>query len=93
MTKTDLKLETVTPMFLHGHDNRVLDLRPPPFKALFRYWWRTVQDCDENTLRKGEAKLFGSTDGKAPFALRISGATNLGKPIRYSPLPHKAVIR
>ena len=89
MNTTQLELETVTPMFLHGHDNKVLELRPPPFKALFRYWWRTVQDCSWKSLSEQEAALFGSTDGKAPFSLRISGATNLGPAIKYSPLPHK----
>ena len=34
--------------------------------------------------------MFGSTDGKAPFSIRIPGATkNLGVPIKYNPLPHK----
>ena len=33
--------------------------------------------------------MFGSTDGKAPFSIRISGTANLGKPKKYSPLPHK----
>ena len=89
MNITQLELKTVTPMFLHGHDNKVLELRPPPFKALFRYWWRTVQDCNWESLSEQEAALFGSTDGKAPFSLRISGATNLGPAIKYSPLPHK----
>ena len=89
MDITHLNLETVTPMFLHGHDNKIVELRPPPFKALFRYWWRTVQDCDTDSLRKNEAKLFGSTDGKAPFSIRISGTTDLGVPKKYSPLPHK----
>ena len=88
MPRTTLNLETVTPMFLHGHDNKILELRPPPFKALFRYWWRTVQDCEVEPLRRTEAKLFGSTDGKAPLSIRTLGKTNLDK-IRYKPLPHK----
>lgn len=89
MNTTQLELETVTPMFLHGHDNKVLELRPPPFKALFRYWWRTVQNCNWKSLSEEEAAKFGSTDSKAPFSLRISGATNLGPAIKYSPMPHK----
>lgn len=88
MPRTTLNLETVTPMFLHGHDNKILELRPPPFKALFRYWWRTVQDCEVEPLRRTEAKLFGSTDGKAPLSIRTLGKTNLDK-ARYKPLPHK----
>ena len=77
MNTIQLELETVTPMFLHGHDDKIVELRPPPFKALFRYWWRAVQDCDTDSLRKKEAKLFGSTDGKAPFSIRIPGATKI----------------
>lgn len=88
MSRTILNLETVTPMFLHGHDNKILELRPPSFKALFRYWWRTVQDYKEKPLREAEAKLFGSTDGKAPFSIRIPGTTNLGA-TQYKSLPHK----
>ena len=71
MKKTELYLETVTPMFLRGADNKTPELRPPSFKALFRYWWRTVQDCDTDSLRKEEAKWFGSTDGKARFSIRL----------------------
>ncbi len=88
MKKTALNLETVTPMFLHGHDNTILELRPPPFKALFRYWWRTVQDCSWKSLREKETKLFGSTDRKARFSIRISGTTNL-KIIQKKLLSHK----
>ncbi|MDE0084891.1 MAG: type III-B CRISPR module RAMP protein Cmr1 [Candidatus Poribacteria bacterium] len=89
MNNIPLKLETLTPMFLHGHDNKIVELRPPPFKALFRYWWRTVQDCNWKSLQKEEAKLFGSTDRKAPFSIRIGEKKDLGDPIEYSPLPHK----
>ena len=92
MTATIMKLETVTPMFLHGENSRELELRPPPFKSLMRYWWRAVQDCQANSLRDEEAKLFGSAigsaKGKAPFSIRISGATNL-ETTRYKPLPHR----
>ena len=77
-------------MFLRGSDNRTPELRPPPFKSLFRYWWRTVQDCRENSLRRNEADWFGSTDGKAPFSIRIPGTAHLGKPSKVNPLPHKS---
>ena len=93
METTQLELETVTPMFLHGHDNTIVELRPSPFKALFRYWWRTVQDRDANSLWEHEAELFGSTDDKAPFSIRIPGKKDLGNPIKYSPVPHKNTFR
>lgn len=90
MDKTILNLETVTPIFLHGADNQTLELRPPAFKALFRYWWRAaVQDCDWKSLSAAEAKLFGSTEGKSPFSIRISGTTDIGPTKKYNPLPHK----
>ena len=89
MEMTPLNLETVTPMFLHGESSKKLELRPPPFKSLMRYWWRTVQDCEWKSLQKDEAKLFGSTDGKAPFSIRIPGTTNLTT-TQYKPLPHRS---
>ena len=88
MIETQLKLETVTPIFLHGANTNKIELRPPPFKALFRYWWRTVQDCNADSLREAEAKRFGSTKGKAPFSIRIPGTTNLNTK-KYKPLPHR----
>ena len=53
-----------------------------------RYWWRTVQDCQTQPLRNAEKELFGSTDGKAPFSIRISGITELAQ-TNYKLLPHK----
>lgn len=100
MNKTQLNLETVTPMFLHGYDTGTLELRPPPFKALFRYWWRTVQNPitsralrKDEALREDEARKFGGTDGRAPFSIRIPGE-QIQKLSRtseeYSLLPHRA---
>ena len=88
MIKTELNLETVTPMFLHGSDTNRPELRPSPFKSLMRYWWRTVQDCKTEPLREAEAKLFGSTKGKASFSIRISGTIDLAQ-AQYKPLPHR----
>jgi len=84
-----LNLDTVTPMFLHGSNDRVPELRPPPFKSLMRYWWRTVQDCTTESLRKTEAGLFGSTEGKAPFSIRISVTKELSAG-QHQPLPHRS---
>ena len=89
MIMKKMNLETVTPMFLHGSDTKVPELRPPPFKSLMRYWWRTVQDCKMKSLQKTEACLFGSTEGKAPFSIRISVTKDL-RARQHQPLPHKA---
>ena len=93
MARTQLNLETVTPMFLHGYDTGKLELRPPPFKAMFRYWWRAVQNpTGSRDLLEDEARKFGSTDGRAPFSIRIPGEQieKLSRnPGEYSLLPHR----
>lgn len=88
MNTTQLRLEIVTPMFLRGSDNETPELRPPAFKALFRYWWRTaVGETNLNTLREEEGNLFGNTKGRSPLSIRIRGgvAPSSGE---YAPLPH-----
>ncbi len=89
MDTTQLRLEIVTPMFLRGADNETPELRPPAFKALFRYWWRAAVDkMNVNTLREKEGDLFGSTKVRSPLSIRIPGGTTprIGE---YRPLPHK----
>jgi CRISPR-associated protein Cmr1 len=89
MNSTQLKLETVTPMFLRGSDNESLELRPPAFKALFRYWWRAaVVEMDVENLRERESCLFGNTKKRSPLSVRISGLAALPTGV-YAPLPHK----
>ncbi len=88
MNSTQLNLETVTPMFLRGSDNETLDLRPPAFKALFRYWWRAaVGETDVDTLRRTEGDLFGSMKGRSPLSIRIPGSASPPSG-EYAPLPH-----
>ena len=93
MSTTTLSLETVTPMFLRGSDNRSVELRPPAFKALFRYWWRAASGVtDVKELREKEGELFGSTKRRSPMSVYISSHSvaqgQLGKR-DYSPVPHK----
>ena len=90
MNSTQLHLKTVTPMFLRGYDNESLELRPPAFKALFRYWWRAaVGEINADNLREEESRLFGNTQGRSPLSIRIprlSTTLSFGK---YPPLPHQ----
>ena len=89
MEKTVLNLETVTPMFLHGESSQKLELRPPPFKALFRYWWRAaVGETDGDTLRNEESDLFGGQKKRSPLLIRVSRYPSLSTN-KYAPLPHK----
>ena len=91
MMSTQLSLETVTPMFLRGSDNKSPELRPPAFKALFRYWWRAaVAEMDADNLRERESCLFGNTKGRSPLSVRISGTTVLAYS-EYTPLPHRNI--
>lgn len=88
MNTTQLRLEIVTPMFLRGSDNETPELRPPAFKALFRYWWRAaIGETNLNTLREKEGNLFGNTKGRSPLSIRIHGGV---APLsgEYAPLPH-----
>lgn len=78
MNTTQLNLEIVTPMFLRGSDKETPELRPPPFKSLFRYWWRAaVGETDVDTLREKEGNLFGNTEGRSPLSIRIPEGANL----------------
>ena len=89
MESIQLRLETVTPMFLHGYDNKILELRPPAFKALFRYWWRAIAGkMDADKLSEREGDLFGNTKKRSPLSVRISGFAVLQSG-EYAPLPHK----
>ena len=66
-----------------------LELRPPPFKSLFRYWWRAVVGENNGTrLREREAELFGNTEKRSPLSIRIVGNPSLQKG-KHFPLPHK----
>lgn len=86
---TQLRLETVTPMFLRGSDNESPELRPPAFKALFRYWWRAaVAEMDADNLRERESCLFGNTKKRSPLSVRISGIAALSTGL-CAPLPHR----
>lgn len=89
MNNTQLTLETVTPMFLRGSDNESVELRPPAFKALFRYWWRAaVVETNVNDLCKREGCLFGNTQSRSPLSVRISGVA-MPPSGQYAPLPHR----
>lgn len=83
-------LETITPLFLRGHDNKTPELRPPSVKGLLRYWWRASQVLPVSDLREKEAKLFGSasgeTGGRSTVIVRIPPASlERGT---FQPLPH-----
>ena len=78
----DSEWEVISPMFLHGYDNRsVVELRAPPIKSIMRYWWRALHGHLEiRELYTEEAAIFGSADdevGKSSFQLRILPHKNI----------------
>jgi len=70
MEKTTLELETVTPLFIAGADQRNIEnegLRAPSLRGLLRWWFRAIMGGIVSTedLRELESKIFGSTDQKS----------------------------
>ena len=61
MTEIELKISFNTPAFL-GNAVQQGQWRTPPFKFLFRQWWRVVKasnGCNINQIRNDEKDLFG----------------------------------
>lgn len=93
MRKVEIKLITVTPLFLGGSDPRGQppELRPPSFRGAMRYWYRAalggvLGDADLVSLRAMETAVFGSTDQGSPVSLRLSGSLEYSQ---HYILPHK----
>lgn len=84
MKKIVFEIETITPMFLAGADQRRAELRAPSIKGLMRFWWRALQaEPDLKKLREKESKIFGSADektGASGVSLRV-----LEEKLKYKP--------
>jgi len=95
MPKLEVRLKTVTPMFLAGADNRTPELRAPSFRGGLRFWLRALLGAQlgENLddLRKRESAVFGSTGGGSPVIVRVSkgiqGQSEL-RQVKRRVLPH-----
>lgn len=82
MPKLTVTLETVTPLFLAGADNRTPELRPASFRGALRFWLRALLGAsfgsDLDGLREAESAVFGNTDGASPIVVRVSARTQPG---------------
>jgi len=48
------------------------ELRPASFKGVMRFWWRAINgDLPLNKLKKQEDEIFGSTEKKSSFSIKI----------------------
>jgi len=76
MAELKLTLETVTPLFLGGADQQP-ELRPTAFRGALRFWLRALLGAhigdDLKRLHEEENKVFGSTGGASPIAIRVWG--------------------
>ncbi|DAB30032.1 MAG TPA: type III-B CRISPR module RAMP protein Cmr1 [Sulfurimonas sp. UBA12504] len=82
--------QTITPMLMHGADGSTAELRPASIKGVLRFWWRAIHGNLPNieALKKAEAEIFGSTEGRSSFTLRVIHNLTTANP-KINPLPHK----
>ncbi|MBW2118383.1 MAG: type III-B CRISPR module RAMP protein Cmr1 [Deltaproteobacteria bacterium] len=98
LLKLQVKLKTLTPMFLSGEDGKTPEPRSPSFRGALRYWLRAglggVLGDDIELVKKKEASVFGSSEkeiGISPIWIRLSAGeynTNYTQPL----LPHRGEI-
>lgn len=82
-----LDCRIVTPMFLRGANQALAEIRPSSIKGALRFWWRarkgSLYNKNLDTLRKEEAKLFGSVDediGKSSMSLFVDSPLRPSRP-------------
>jgi len=88
-----LTCEIITPMFL-GDAFQSASLRPEPFKALLRYWWRVAAGArftNPRDLLEEEGKLFGSGGADAHRSL-IRMAIEGDVLPEIGPLPNMSLV-
>ena len=87
MRELVFECESVTPMFMYGADNKTPELRPASIKGVMRFWWRAINgDLPLDKLKKQEDEIFGSTEKRSSFSIRVN--EDLKSKKEY-PLPHK----
>jgi CRISPR-associated protein Cmr1 len=89
MDKIIFECESVTPIFMYGADGKTPELRPASIKGLMRFWWRAINgDLSLDKLKKQEDEIFGNTDNKSSFSVKIPLSKKL-QTEKINPLPHK----
>ncbi|MBI5445327.1 MAG: type III-B CRISPR module RAMP protein Cmr1 [Deltaproteobacteria bacterium] len=76
MKSVRFECEVVTPMFLSGADPAVAELRPPSIRGAMRFWFRAMTGLvvggNLSALHTLEKRVFGHTESRSPFRVRIS---------------------
>jgi CRISPR-associated protein Cmr1 len=72
---------------MYGADGKTPELRPASIKGVMRFWWRAINgDLPLDKLKKQEDEIFGSTEKRSSFSIRVN--EDLKSKKEY-PLPHK----
>ena len=72
MKTVTFSCETITPMFMYGADDKTPELRPASIKGVMRFWWRAINgDLPLDKLKKQEDEIFGSTERRSSFSIKI----------------------
>ena len=80
MEKIIFECESITPMFMYGADGKTPELRPASIKGVMRFWWRAIHgDLPLYKLKKQEDEIFGSTDKRSSFSIKISNYQGIPK--------------
>ena len=78
MDSVEFDIEIVTPMFLGGANTTDAELRVPSIKGMLRFWWRATCGIENfDNMKNKESKIFGSTDQKASFSMKLKDLNNL----------------
>lgn len=89
MDSVEFDIEIVTPLFLGGANTTDAELRIPSIKGMLRFWWRAICGIESlEEMKKTEAEIFGSTDQKASFSIKLEGLNNI-KAIKSNLSPGK----
>jgi len=72
MEKIVFTCESVTPIFMYGADGTTPELRPASIKGVMRFWWRAINgNLPLKELKEKEDEIFGSTEKKSSFSIKI----------------------
>jgi CRISPR-associated protein Cmr1 len=73
--KMKVTVETVTPLFLSGNDQKSVELRAASIRGQLRYWYRALLGGlainESDKLHELESKVFGMEERGSPVFMRV----------------------
>ncbi len=90
----EYEVEIITPLFLGGADSQKAELRIPSIKGALRFWWRALYGSDDlKDMKQRESEIFGSTEKKASFDIRVCKITDCHPKLSDLPKGEKFTVR